>query len=377
MLYSFGSNGNGQLSLSHTTDTPTPTRCTSTTPLPAAPPVIVPGGNHTLLLFPTTGTAFAAGANTHAQCCHPPSTTTPPQLTSFRRVPPPPAPDTTHYTLASAGWSFTVLATAANNVYVSGHGGKGELGLGPATTSALLQRIPAFPPPGARVAALASGMAHTLAVMDDGAVYGWGAGRHGQLGAPAAAVVAAPRRVGGVGWPVEMAACGREFSVFVSRAEAGGGRRVVVLGRGGERYGLREGLVGGLMAGGDAVVGVQAGWGGVVVRFAGGAVRGWGRGDRGQLPPEQGLEVQALAVGSEHGVAVVAGGGVVAWGWGEHGNCGVGGDVPVGTVRTVPVPGARGRAVAVGAGCATSWVWVEEEGEGEAGEAGEGVGGAA
>ncbi|KAH0607772.1 uncharacterized protein H6S33_002806 [Morchella sextelata] len=345
MLYSFGSNSAGQLSLSHLSDTPTPTPCTTTAPLPRSAPTIVSGGNHTLLLFPT-GAVFAAGDNTHAQCCHPPST---PQLTSFHPVPLP------HITLASAGWNFTVLSTTAGDIYVSGQGPKGELGLGP-VTSAALQRLPDFPPPGTRVVALASGMAHTLAVLDSGEVYGWGAGRKGQLGMPAVAVVDVPRKVG-VGWEVEMAACGREFSVLLSRADEGGVRRVVVLG--GDKYGLREGLGEEELVG---VVGVQAGWGGLVVRFEGGKVRGWGRDDRGQLPPG-GLEVEAVAVGSEHGVAVVAGE-VVAWGWGEHGNCGGGGDVAGGAVRGVAVPGARGRVLGVGAGCATSWVWVEEEGVG-------------
>ncbi|KAH8152837.1 uncharacterized protein LAJ45_03063 [Morchella importuna] len=179
----------------------------------------------------------------------PPSSTTP-QFTSFHPIPPPP---TNHYTLASAGWTFTVLATPTD-VYVSGHGPKGELGLGPAVTSATLQRLPDFPPAGTRVVALASGMAHTLAVLDSGDVYGWGAGRKGQLGAPAAAAVDVPRRVD-VGWEVDLAACGREFSVLLSRAGEGGVRRVAVLG--GDKYGLREGLGKELVS----VVGMQAGWG--------------------------------------------------------------------------------------------------------------------
>ncbi|KAI5841203.1 hypothetical protein BZA05DRAFT_413549, partial [Tricharina praecox] len=91
---------------------------------------------------------------------------------------------------------------------------------------------------------------------------------------------------------------------------------------------------------------VGAAWGSVLVLKADGTVKGWGRNDKGQLPPKGLQGVQEMAVGSEHGLAVV-GGKVVTWGWGEHGNCGLdrsqnGGDV-IGGVHVVEVHGTAKR----------------------------------
>lgn len=215
---------------------------------------------------------------------------------------------------------------------------------------------------------ISSGVAHTAAVLSDGRVYGWGAGRKGQLGVPVESVVGVPRRVA-VGWSVEWAVCGREFTVLVERVgeSAAQRRRVCVLGA--DRYGVRDALGAGLEPG---VRDVQAGWSAVYVLYGDGRLVGFGRNDRGQLPPLGLAPVERFAAGSEHVVAI-AGGRLVAWGWGEHGNCGRGREEAgggdgggsagsAGSVEVeVPVPGvsgAEGQLGAVGAGCATSWVWV-------------------
>lgn len=224
-----------------------------------------------------------------------------------------------------------------------------------------------FPPTATTVERISSGVAHTAAVLSDGRVYGWGAGRKGQLGVPVESVVGVPRRVG-VGWSVEWAVCAREFTVLVERVgeSAAQRRRVCVLGA--DRYGVRDALGAGLEPG---VRDVQAGWSAVYVLYDDGRLVGFGRNDRGQLPPPGLAPVERFAAGSEHVVAV-AGGRLVAWGWGEHGNCGRGreeaggggggdGGGEAGSVEVeVPVPGvsgAEGQIGAVGAGCATSWVW--------------------
>lgn len=245
-------------------------------------------------------------------------------------------------------------------MFASGHGAKGELGLGPLVCSAACQRLPGFPPTATTVYRLSAGVAHTVAVLSDGCVYGWGAGRKGQLGTPVEAVVAVPRRVH-VGWSVEWAVCAREFTVLVERVREAAveRRRVCVLGA--DRYGVRDALGIELELG---VRDVQAGWNAVYVLYEDGRLVGFGRNDRGQLPPPGLAPVEQFAAGSEHVVAV-AGGKLVAWGWGEHGNCGRGraepgsGDV-VGVAEEVQVPGmseGSGAIRAVGAGCATSWVW--------------------
>lgn len=350
MLRSFGSNGRGQLSLAHTADVHTPSACIL--PAGARPEAIVAGGNHTLLLT-ATGALFACGDNTHNQCAIEAASS----LHSFSRVPLPPG--CARWTLAAAGWAFSILVSDTA-VFASGHGAKGELGLGAPNAVAACRRLVGFPPPATRVCRISSGVAHTVAVLSDGSVYGWGAGRKGQLGAPPDAVVPAPRRVC-VGWDVEWAVCMRESTLLVERVQdPGARRRICVLG--GDRYGVREALGMQLDPG---VEDVQAGWNAVYVLYAGGRLVGYGRNDRGQLPPPGLGPVQRFAAGSEHVVAVV-GGRLVAWGWGEHGNCGrgrehLGGGDVVGVAAEVDVPGVGegGEIGAVGAGCATSWVWVE------------------
>ena len=201
-------------------------------------------------------------------------------------------------------------------------------------------------------------MAHTAAICEDGSVFGWGAGRKGQLGVKEK-LVALPRRVE-LGFPAAAAACGREFSFFVSR----NGERHRVLGEDGRFAMQTDSPAQGELRGFRKL---GAGWGSVVVQLADGRLRAWGRNDRGQLPHAGVAGVRDLAVGSEHGVAVLDDNRLVAWGWGEHGNCGKsrdvdGGDV-VGAAFNVRAPAAAaavgGRLASAGAGCATSWVWAE------------------
>jgi len=347
MLLSFGSNGNGQLGIGHEEDTHIPTGCISTSDFAETgpPKSLVAGGNHTLVLFPG-GSLYSSGLNTHGQCGLPVSSGK--SFSRFQRVPPP--PDGGSWDLVSAGWEFSILVSTTGAIFVCGFGSKGELGLGANITSCELTRMEPIAA-AARIIAVSSGMAHSIAVMDNGEVWGWGAGRKGQLGHPMEKAIGAPRRVQ-VGFAVAAARCGREFTLAVS---ATGARHAMLGGTG--RFGLAEDTPeqGELLGWRH----VGAAWGSVLVLMADDTVKGWGRRDKGQLPPEGLGGVQELAVGSEHGLGVV-GGKVVTWGWGEHGNCGRdrsqgSGDV-VGGVHAVEVDGAVKK---VWAGCATSWVWTE------------------
>lgn len=347
----FGSNGNGQLSIGHDDDTHIPTTCIIPESCPTTQPVkIVAGGNHTLVLYPC-GTVLASGLNTNGQCGIRVDEG-PKSFSSFRVVPAPLEEDAKWVDI-SAGWEFSVFVSSTGNVYTCGLGNKGELGQG-STVTVLheLRKLESFPPATCRITSISSGMAHTLAVLDNGDVYGWGAGRKGQLGEPVQAVVPSPRRID-LSFPAATAACGREFGFVVSRD----GSRHQVLG--GEKYNVKgsqpaQGALKGCTS-------VQASWGGVCVLLGDGSITAWGRNDKGQLPHPGLREVEQMAIGSEHGLAILKGseGKLVAWGWGEHGNCGRskdvnGGDV-IGEDFEVSYSGT-GRPVGVGAGCATSWV---------------------
>ncbi|KAG0131068.1 Secretion-regulating guanine nucleotide exchange factor [Tuber indicum] len=346
MLYAFGSNGRGQLSLGHLEDAHTPTPCLIPSLFPSVPPcVIAAGGNHTVLLFPS-GECFAAGDNTGNQCCLPSATF--PSLTAFH-----PISSYHRWEHVSAGWSFTVLIDYEGKIFVSGKGQKGELGLGEDRHDALLEEIADFPP--RKVIQVVSGMAHTLLLTASGDVWGWGAGRKGQLGEPTQSIVSRPRKVE-VGFPVSKLDCGKDFSILVSRDNP---QHIAILGN--DRYRIGDSLA---SWSGAEILDIQASWNGVYLLETSGTINAWGKNDRGQLPPPSLESITDIAVGSEHALAIAEDRTtkerkIITWGWGEHGNCGKpgGGDV-IGEVFSLDIPAPRN--VRIGAGCATSFVWVEE-----------------
>ncbi|KAK6354990.1 hypothetical protein TWF696_004116 [Orbilia brochopaga] len=81
-----------------------------------------------------------------------------------------------------AKFHTAIITTASfNNLYICGHGTGGRLGLGHESTEFTFKRVAL--PRGVRTVAL--GQDHTVAVMENGDVFTWGTGRHGQLGYPA------------------------------------------------------------------------------------------------------------------------------------------------------------------------------------------------
>ena len=95
----------------------------------------------------------------------------------------------------ACGNTHSASVTAAGDALTWGSGGFGELGDGELTE----ERAAPAPVPGlrggARVVAVSCGFYHTAAVRDDGSVWAWGWGRHGQLGLGAREQSAAPARV--------------------------------------------------------------------------------------------------------------------------------------------------------------------------------------
>lgn len=436
-LYSFGSNSAGQLSLAHKEDVSTPAECIFEDPPPSDDDDIVDivaGGNHTLLLT-EKGFVYAAGCNIDGRCGPRLSKRvdsiqrkdqevvgviqdgkdSDDEILRFRRVI---LPDlqtglaVERFRCVSATWEGSILVAAVprysspgnqgdggdyeDRVFVLGSSPKGELGLGDGGTSSspvpLGTTIPSFPPPdsGITITALASGMGHSVAILSNGDVYGWGGARKGQLGdrLKGERIVWRPVRIEGIPFFARGAVCGREFTVVFGERERG---EFVILGDRGNRWGVLD--VPEVLLGWRPFVDVGASWHGVYVHVhaaarvdgeaqgagrpsghqsdAGpgpgpGNVVAWGRNDRGQLPPPDLPPVTQLAVGSEHVLALLEDGSVAAFGWGEHGNCG-----PVtdsrgnvsGSYQVVLLPEAvrtgGGKVVGVGAGCATSWLIVK------------------
>lgn len=370
MLLAIGSNGSGQLSLGHAEDTHIPSPCIFANedyPKTTIPKAVAAGGNHTLVLF-ADGRLFAAGSNQYGQCAIPKrdSADDGDSFMAFREVPQPPEDAAAQWDHISAGWEFSVLVSTSGRAYVCGRGPRGELGLGEGhITSDRPVHIGGLPD--VPVLSISSGMAHTAIVHEGGQVFGWGVGRKGQLGiSNKAKAVWEPRKVD-VDFATARVACGREFTFLVT----GNGEQHVVLG--GEKYGIAASAPSQGELSGWKDIG--ASWGGMNVLLSDGTIKSWGRNDRGQLPPAELGNVEKMAIGSEHGVALarLSGKGseklrAVTWGWGEHGNCGrsreEGGDV-VGEIFEVEMSRVPGHLQAVGAGCATTWFWAEIKGEDE------------
>ena len=363
-LYAFGSNGAGQLGLHHKDDSSTPQEVVLPVPSPESKgciKTIVGGGSHTLLLF-ESGVCLAAGSDSQGQMGdHKAIESDGPGKElgfGFR-------PLTIDLVIksCSALWEASALVTMDDEVFVTGAGPKGELGLGPKITQTLtLQKIPEFPPSGTSINRIASGVAHTVVLLSNGEAWGWGNGRKGQLGEPAD-IVYSPRRISAPAFDAYTAdvACGREFSYFADIHLPG---RHMILGS--DKWNV--------VSAAPKTLGptewthrrkiyksIGTCWNSVVVLLEGGEIEAWGRNDRGQLPlPHQSPIIEKIATGSEHCVALTTDQEVLCCGWGEHGNCGSEineeGNVQDWVKISLQLP-TGSETVGVAAGCATSFFW--------------------
>jgi len=349
MLYAFGSNGSGQLGLRDREDKSKPEPCVFPVDYESEVPVrIAAGGNHTLVLL-RSGIVLAAGSNERGQCSRAPEG----KASIGFKVLSIPGDDQKHFNFkaCSATWEASTLVTQADDVYTFGSGSKGELGQGESITVSAPRQLSDFPPAGATVIDISSCMGHTVVVLSNGEVYGWGNGRKGQLGEPTG-VVWSPRKVGNIPFKAFRAVCGREFTHVVGPPDTG---HHAILGS--DKLNIRSSAPPRVEGWKD----VSASWGSIFVLLRDGTLISWGRDDHGQVPSTSLPKLSKIAAGSEHCLAQSTHGKVLAWGWGEHGNCGPfmeqGGDVK-NRRNEVEIDNDRVHITGVGAGCATSWVLV-------------------
>ena len=344
-LYAFGSNGSGQLGIGDVKDTCIPRPCELFDGRAWPSPIrrIACGGSHTLALL-ESGEIYGCGALSYNRA----GITLPFDLaTKFYPVM---VGDT--FKLCSALWEASVFVTTNDDVYTLGIGSKGELGMGVGVQQSY-QKLDRFCPLDVTIVDLASGIGHSVAVLSNGDVYGWGNGRKGQLGEPAD-IVWKPRKVLQTDFKVVRAVCGREFTHLLGDPTEG---RHSILGA--DKWNIKSHapeLVSGWKYTG-------AGWNDIFILTQDQEFYCWGRNDHGQLGPEHKPKVfNYFSAGSEHAVALTEGGVVVCWGWGEHGNCGPGvdsqGDVK-GWFNEIPSSkfGNGSRISGIAAGCATTFVW--------------------
>ncbi|MCJ1243221.1 hypothetical protein MMC30_000418 [Trapelia coarctata] len=364
-LYAFGSNGSGQLGIGHKEDVSSPSLCEfipDPQEHPGMPLSIAAGGNHTLVVCSSGQVYLAGSAKGH------PTDQAAAEYSIFARLgvgsglfgP-------ASVKLCSTTWEASLMVLYGNeNAMLSiGSGERGELGRGTGLTTALYHSAYfhiGSPPSGtlleglaslrpkAAIKDLASGVSHTVIVLADGEVYGWGNGRKGQLGEPAG-IMWEPRKIEGLDFKVTRAVCGREFTFLVGDPQTG---KYAILGT--DKWQLK-------LQAPTSVIGwkdIGASWGSIFILNQSGKIVSWGRDDHGQLAPEGLPLIEKMAVGSEHVLALTKDSEVLAWGWGEHGNCGPDIDKD-GDVKhrwgKIDTSGINNTVVGIGAGCATSWLW--------------------
>ncbi|KAF1826058.1 RCC1/BLIP-II [Dissoconium aciculare CBS 342.82] len=347
-LYAFGSNGSGQLGIGHAIDVSEPTEVLLDSNAKHKKIVnIASGGNHTLILF-HDGTVISHGDNDDGRCLHhsEDDSWAPRNDSSIADTDALSSNGVSHI---AATWAASIVVSGSTAVRVIGSGEFGQLGLGPgATISVVPTLIEDFPPHGLHIVKLAACMAHVVAVLSNGEVWGWGAGRKGQLGRPAE-IVWAPRKIEGINFPVVDVACGKDFTCIFGDSQEG---KCVFLGLDrNDRFNLK-GNVPQQIPDWEQVA---SSWGCLFVRTNTGQIVAWGRNDHGQLPPKDLPPLKAFAVGSEHCVGLTKAGIIVAWGWGEHGNCGRPGEDLDEVEKTWVELESGDEVSAVFAGCATSF----------------------
>lgn len=340
-IYSLGSNGSGQLGISHEEDVSHPTLITILPPELRHTVVrsVCAGGNHTLLLT-CSGDVYFTGDNTNGRCASRIQTGT-----TFCKS------DLPAIKLCAATWEASIFVSdRSNSVSVCGTGAKGELGLGPSTTSATTPAlVPNFPPADTHIVDLAACMGHVVFVLSNGEVWGWGNGQQGQLGEPSQ-VVWQPRKIEGLPFNGVRAVCGKDFTVIFGHPDHG---NLAIFGvRKRDRFGIKHNAPPHVQGWKD----VQATWGGIYVLMNHGSLLGWGRDDHGQLPPQDLPNLHSFAAGSEHVLALTTSGKVLAWGWGEHGNCGESVDDQKDVKGRWNELEIEDEPVKIAGGCATSWI---------------------
>lgn len=315
-IVALGSNGRYQLGVLHNEDVSTPQlvdvmveKCSESL---CGVRQIANGGNHSLLLT-ENGDIHGTGLNTNGQL----GFVNDQELQKgFVKLQSP-----VQFSQVACGWEFSVAVDTTGQIYTCGLGTKGELGLGPTILSTSIQKkeftftkLESFPPGNTHIVDVQCALNHTVVLLSDGTVWGWGASKKGQLGDGKEPVTWIPQLVfSDPDLPIEFIACGREYTVL--------GTKTTVKVLGADRFGVRSNVP----EIGEPIKHIGSGWSSIHLHLQSGEVLSWGNNSHGQLIPDQNRTFSKIVVGSEHVLAIDSDENthkVFAWGWGEHGNCG-------------------------------------------------------
>ena len=244
----------------------------------------------------------------------------------------------------ACGWDFSIILLSNGTVYGCGSNAFGQLGLSENT-----QRCSIFTPLVVElnifVIDVSCGMRHTLLLDKNGNVYSTGCGKKGQLGlGQEVKRLFTPTIVKDIPKGLSVH-CGQHFSAVITTSQAscdlfmfGDNKYKQVSNTSSTTiYKPEPKLTSHLKD--ENILLVNCGWTHVVVLLKQGDMSNlvsWGRNDYGQLGSQLAnnndgtisvsLEEKPvkIASGYEHAIAVTSKGKIYAWGWNEHSNCGQG-----------------------------------------------------
>ncbi|GAB1602837.1 secretion-regulating guanine nucleotide exchange factor-like [Argonauta hians] len=344
-LFSWGSNGQGQLAQGLLDDLNVPTEVKQNICCPEDILSITGGGGHSLLVS-KNGTLYSSGANNKDEDGTIPNVFRILQGLSSYKV-----------TQVAAGWDFSLALTDGGRVFTWGSNNFGQLGI-PDVSKSLVpielhlgtENIKSETEPLCIVSKLVAGMRHSMALTISGEVYVWGAARKGQLGlrssGKAVVKVDKPQKLTGmtnvlslVAGAFHSGALLKDGSIYVWGCNKYGQSTAMEDKILTEPYKIPSQLIS--LCDGDVVRELHSGWSHFLVLTEKFQVLSWGRCDYGQLGraidstynncdpkpsivKDLGEKVARLCCGAEHNLALLESGSLVCWGWNEHGMCGNG-----------------------------------------------------
>ncbi|KAL5753461.1 hypothetical protein ACOSP7_023638 [Xanthoceras sorbifolium] len=240
----------------------------------------------------------------------------------------------------ACGDSHCLAVTMEGEVQSWGRNQNGQLGLGTTVDSLVPQKIQAFQ--GVSIKMVSAGAEHTVAVTEDGDLYGWGWGRYGNLGLGDRNDRLVPEKVANVylqGEKMVMVACGWRHTISVSSSGGlytYGWSKYGQLGHGDFEDHLVPHKLEALH--GSFISQVSGGWRHTMALTSNGKLYGWGWNKFGQVgvgdnvdkcspvqvkfPNDQ--KVVQISCGWRHTLAVTERQNVFSWGRGTNGQLGHG-----------------------------------------------------
>ena len=244
----------------------------------------------------------------------------------------------------ACGWDFSIILLSNGTVYGCGSNAFGQLGLSENT-----KRCSIFTPLAVElnifVIDVSCGMRHTLLLDKNGNVYSTGCGKKGQLGlGQEVKRLFTPTILKDIPKGLSVH-CGQHFSAVITTSQAscdlfmfGDNKYKQVSNTSSNTIYKPEPKLTSHMKDENIFL-VNCGWTHVVVLLKQGDMSNlisWGRNDYGQLGSQLANNDDGtfsvslkekpvkIATGYEHAIAVTSTGNIYAWGWNEHSNCGLG-----------------------------------------------------